>query len=70
MILKIFYCAQYFNKPLAAYLDVKSLPMGGFPYELALIGVWVVERSMMFTEMQRSRLSWFGFGHRFLLEGK
>jgi len=70
LILKIFYCAQYFNKPSAAYLDIKPLPIGGFPYELALIGVRVVERSVMFTKMQRSGLSLFGFGNRFLPKGK
>jgi len=70
MILRIFHCAQYFNEPSAAYLDIKSLPMGSFPYDLALIGVWVVERCMVFTEMQKSRLGLSRFGNRFLLKKK
>ena len=48
MILRIFHCAQYFNEPSAAYLDIKSLPMGGFPHDLALIGVQVVERCVIY----------------------
>jgi hypothetical protein len=51
MILRIFHYAQYFNKPSAVYLGIESLPMSGFPYELALIGAQVVERCVMVTEM-------------------
>ena len=47
------------------YIDV--LPMGGCPYDLVLIRVRVVGRSVM---MRGSRLSLFGFGNRFLPEGK
>jgi len=50
MIIRIFHYAQYFNEPSAAYLDVESLPMGGFPYDLVLIGVYVVKRCVMFTK--------------------
>jgi len=40
---------QYFTESLVARFDIKFLPMGGFPYDLVLIGVWVVERYMVFT---------------------
>jgi len=70
MILRIFHCAQYFNEPSAAYLDIKSLLMSGFPYDLALIGVRVVERCMVFTEMRKSRLGLSRFGNISLLKKK
>jgi len=52
MILRIFHCAQYFNKSLAACLNIKFLPMGGFHYDLVLIRVRVVDRYMVFTKMR------------------
>jgi len=70
MNLKIFYCAKYFSKSSAMCLNNEVLPMGGFPYDLVLIRVRVVGRSVMFTEMRGLRLSLFGFGNRFLPEGK
>jgi hypothetical protein len=51
MIVKIFRSAQYFNKTSAAYLGVKPLLMGGFPYELALIETQVVGRYAVFIEI-------------------
>ena len=70
MILRTFHCAQYFNEPSAAYLDIKSLPMGSFPYDLALIGIRVVERCVVFIKMRNLRLGLSRFGSRFLLKRK
>jgi len=70
MILKIFHCAQYFNKSSAMRLDIVALLMGCSLYDLVLVGVRVVGGSVLFTRMRGSRLSLFGFGNRFLSEGK
>jgi len=46
-------------------LTVK-LVMGVLPYDLA----WVVGRFEVFTKMRGSGLKLFGFGNKFLSEGK
>ena len=46
-------------------LTVK-LVMGVLPYDLA----WVVGRFEIFTKMRGSGLKLFGFGNKFLSEGK
>jgi hypothetical protein len=66
MILKIFRCAQCFNKSSAIHPDSEVLPMGGFPYDL----VRMVGRFEVFTEMRGLRLRLFGFGNVFLPGGK
>jgi hypothetical protein len=66
MILKIFHCAQYFNKSSAIRPNTRVLPMDSFPFDL----VRVVRRFEIFTQTRRSRLRLFGFGNKFLLEGK
>jgi hypothetical protein len=62
MMLKIFHSAQYFSKSSAIRPNNKVLPMDGFSYVM----VRVAGRFEIFTEMQKSRLSLFEFGNRFL----
>jgi len=62
-MLKIFCCAQYFSRSSAIYPNSKTLPMDGFPYNLAR----VVGRFEIFTLIRGSKLRLFGFGNKIFI---